>query len=395
MVARVMFRIAHWPTLVACIVSVLLSERNAAAQGAFYQATEQETAGSAGTLIRQEPMPFLGGKAFRILYRSTGVHDEPIAVSGVVVVPLAPPPPGGRPIVAWAHPTTGISPRCAPSLARFVFQQMQGLRDMVDRGYLVVATDYPGLGTPGPHPYLVGVSEARAVLDSVRAARTIADADASEQFAVWGHSQGGQAALFTGAIAKSYAPELKLMGVAAAAPASELITLIDEDLGSIGGKNIAAMTLWSWARVYGAPIQDVVVPAAMPIIDLLAQECIESIFDLEQRRITGRPLEQNFLSVGSPTEVEPWRSLLARNSAGTLPPEIPVFLAQGTADAIIRPQVTKDYMKRLCSAGSKVQLLELPGVGHGFAAHDSASAAVDWIGSRFNADPLPNDCGRT
>ena len=129
-----MIRLAHWRILVVCIVSVLFSERNAVAQGAFYQATEQETAGPAGTLIRQEPMPFLGGKAFRILYRSTGMHDEPIAVSGVVVVPLGPPPPGGRPIVAWAHPTTGIAPRCAPSLARFVFQQMQGLRDVVDRG---------------------------------------------------------------------------------------------------------------------------------------------------------------------------------------------------------------------------------------------------------------------
>jgi Secretory lipase len=219
-----MFRIAHWCTLVACIVSVLLSERGAAAQGAFYQAPEQEIAGPAGTLIREEPMPFLGGKAFRILYRSTGMHDEPIAVSGVVVVPLGPPPPSGRPIVAWAHPTTGIVPRCAPSLARFVFQQMQGLRDMIDRGYVVAATDYPGLGTPGPG--------------------TMPDTGASKRFAVWGHSQGGQAALFTGAIAKSYAPELDLVGVAAAAPASELITLINEDLGSTGGKNIAAMTLW-------------------------------------------------------------------------------------------------------------------------------------------------------
>jgi acetyl esterase/lipase len=86
--------------------------------------------------------------------------------------------------------------------------------------------------------------------------------------------------------------------------------------------------------------------------------------------------------------------LLARNSAATLPPEIPVFLALGTADAIIRPQVTKDYMQRLCATGSKVQLLELPGVGHGLAAHDSASTAVDWIAGRFKADPPPNDCSR-
>jgi acetyl esterase/lipase len=132
----------------------------------------------------------------------------------------------------------------------------------------------------------------------------------------------------------------------------------------------------------------------MPTIDLLAQECLESIFDLEQRRVTGRPLEQNFLSVGSPTEVEPWRSLLARNSAGTLPTEIPVFLAQGSADTIIRPQVTKGYVQRLCAAGSKARLLELPGVGHGLAAHDATSAAVGWIANRFNADSPPSDCGR-
>ena len=146
---------------------------------------------------------------------------------------------------------------------------------MVERGYAIAATDYPGLGTPGPHPYLVGVSEARAVLDSVRVARTMPGVGGSGRFAVWAHSQGGHAALFAGLIAQSYAPELKLVGVAAAAPASELATLINDDLTTAGGKNIAAMTLWSWARVYGAPIQDVVVPAAMPTIDLLAEECIE------------------------------------------------------------------------------------------------------------------------
>lgn len=357
-------------------IGSLLVSNGALAQSAFYRATEQEIAGSAGTIIRQEPMPFAGGTAYRVLYRSTGLHDEPIAVSGMFVVPPGPPPPDGRAIVAWAHPTTGIVPRCAPSLAIFGFQQIQGLRDMVERGYAVAATDYPGLGTPGPHPYLVGVSEARAVLDSVRAARALPGVGGSARFAVWGHSQGGQAALFTGMLAHSYASELNLVGVAAAAPASELATLINDDLSSPGGKNIAAMTLWSWARVYGAPIQDVVVPPAMPAVDRLAEECIESIFDLRERRTTERPLEKSFLSVDSPTEVEPWRSLLARNSAGTLPREIPVFLAQGSADTIIQPQVTQDYMQRLCKAGSRVRLLRMPGIGHGVAAMESARTAV-------------------
>ena len=40
-------------------------------------------------------------------------------------------------------------------------------------GYAVAETDYEGLGTPGVHPYLIGSSEGRSVLDIVRAAREI------------------------------------------------------------------------------------------------------------------------------------------------------------------------------------------------------------------------------
>ena len=128
---------------------------------------------------------------------------------------------------------------------------------MVERGYVVSATDYPGLGTPGPHPYLVGISEGRAVLDSVRAARELPGAGGGRRFAVWGHSQGGQASLYTGILAKTYAPELNLVGVAAAAPATELAKLMAEDLNTNGGRNLAAMTLWSWARVFSAPMERV------------------------------------------------------------------------------------------------------------------------------------------
>jgi alpha-beta hydrolase superfamily lysophospholipase len=103
---------------------------------------------------------------------------------------------------------------------------------MLAHGYVVAGIDYPGLGTPEVHPYLVGKSDAREVLDSVRAAREIPGAGAGDSFAVWGHSQGGQAALFTGLEAAGYAPELKLVGAAAAAPATDLATLMTEDRGN-------------------------------------------------------------------------------------------------------------------------------------------------------------------
>jgi acetyl esterase/lipase len=364
------------------------------AQGAFYRASDQELVGAPGTIIRQEPMMFApaGAAAYRVLYRSTGLHDEPIAVSGIIVVPPGPAPEGGRPIVAWAHPTTGIVPRCAPSLAIFHFQQMPGLRNMVERGYIVTATDYPGLGTVGPHPYLVGVSEGRAVLDSVRAAGGVAGAGGTNRFGVWGHSQGGQAVLYAGLLAEGYAPELTLVGVAAAAPATDLATLLDDDFKSAGGKNITAMTLWSWSRVYGAAITQIIEPSAMPAVDHLAEECIESIFDWLIRQRIERPLELSFLSLKNLATVEPWRSLAMRNTLGPLPSSIPVFLAQGAADELVRPAVTENYMSNLCSAGSKVRMMILPGVGHLSVGRDSADAVVQWMADRFAGDSPPSDC---
>jgi acetyl esterase/lipase len=365
------------------------------AQSAFYDASPDQIAGPPGTIIRQErmlaPAP-VGAAAYRVLYRSTGLNNEPIAVSGVVIVPDRPASAGGRPIVAWAHPTTGVVPRCAPSLALFVFQQIQGLREMINRGYVVAATDYPGLGTPQTHPYLVGMSEARAVLDSVRAARALTGAP--NRFAVWGHSQGGQAALFTGLTAASYAPDLDLVGVAAAAPATDLGMLLGDDINSMGGRNLTAMTLWSWSRVFGAPIDRIVDPAALPTMERLAGECIESISDLLLRRRTARPLEQRFLSISNFYAAEPWRSLMAKNSPGLLPPRVPLFLAQGGADGLVRPQVTQDYMRRQCAAGGKVRMLFLPAENHGFIARDAAASAVDWMADRFAGVSAPSDCNR-
>jgi acetyl esterase/lipase len=213
-----------------------------------------------------------------------------------------------------------------------------------------------------------------------------------KRFVVWGHSQGGQAALFTGIIAKTYAPELTLLGVAAAAPATDLITLMNDDIDSVGGKNITAMTLWSWHRVYDVPIDRIIDPRAMPTVDHLARECIEGPFDLLERQRTEKPLEQHFLMVEKPANVEPWHSLLEKNTPGALPPEIPVFLAQGTIDKIIRPEVTRDYMSKLCKAGGKVKLMMLPDIGHGRAAQASTMAAVNWMTARFGGETPPSDC---
>lgn len=358
----------------------------------FYRAAAQEIAGRPGTVMRHEPI-WLGpiaADAYRVLYRSTGLNGEPIAVSGVVVIPKGPVPPGGRPIVAWAHPTTGVVSRCAPSGALSLFLQIPGLWDMVHRGYIVSATDYPGLGTPGPHPYLVGISEGRA--DAVRAARNLAGTKAGNRVALWGHSQGGQAALYAGLIAKQYSPELNIVGVAAAAPATNLRKLLFKDFNTVKGKNLIAITLWSWARVYRAPVKDIIDPAAASTIDSVSGTCLLSPLDILFRHVNGEALEQHFLTTKDLTHVEPWRSLLAANTVGALPPATPIFLAQGAADDTVAPSVTRNYMKRLCMGGSAVRMLILPNVGHIWIGYDSAAAAVQWVAERFAGRPAPTNC---
>jgi acetyl esterase/lipase len=379
--------------LLATTLALTTWAQTSLAQGAFYQTTAADLVGPPGSVIRQEVThdDRNGATDYRVLYRSIGLRGEPIAVSGTIIVPVGAAPAGGRPIVAWAHPTSGVAPQCGPSLAVFRFQQIMGLRDMVRRGYIVSATDYPGLGAGGAHPYLVGASEGRAVLDSVRAAQNLTGENGVD-VALWGHSQGGQAVLSAGLLAGVYAPELHLVGVAAAAPATELGPLMRNDLTSPGGKNLLAMTLWSWSRVYGASLDNVVDPAALPAINNLANLCLESPIDIRPRKEVSQALEQRFLSVPDLTSIEPWRSLLAENTIGALPPAIPIFLAQGDADAVIQPAVTRDYMGKLCAAGSHVTFLTMAGVGHGAAAMKSALTAVAWIADRFAGAPAPDDC---
>ncbi len=347
-----------------------------------------------GAIIRYEPLPRSpsGARAWRVVYQSTDAEGRPIPVSGMVIIPNTPTPPGGRPVIAWAHPTTGVQPRCAPSLSPLRFMMIPGLSEMLKRGYVVAATDYPGLGTGTVHPFLDGPSEGRAVLESVRAAAAFPGSSANSRFALWGHSQGGQAALFAAHMAPSYAPELRLAGVAAAAPATELARLFRDDAGTTGGNNLSSLTLWSWARIYGASYAHVVTPEAMPAIAAVARQCWDTVIESFSERSADKVLAKTFFTVPDITTVEPWRSLSARNSAPVLPRQIPVFLAQGDADVLVHPAVTYDYMRRLCAAGGRVALTVLPGVSHAWIGMKSADAAVGWMADRLGGRPAPDDC---
>ena len=213
-----------------------------------------------------------------MLYTSTDPEGAPIAVSGVVVAPDGQPPQGGWPVVAWAHGTTGVDRRCAPSIdyPESGLVRVPELDELVAAGTVVAITDYPGLGTPGPHPYLVGESEGRAVLDSIRAARALLGTDAvSSTAAIYGHSQGGHASVWADQIAGSYAPELDVAGVAAMAPPTDLGTLLDDDVKEADGIVLGALAISSWSEYYpDADEAAIVEPVARPVVDDIGGKCI-------------------------------------------------------------------------------------------------------------------------
>ncbi len=206
---------------------------------AFYDAPAT-VPGSPGQLLRTEPyaghLPD-GMTAYRLLYTTTADDGVPALASAVLAVPTA--ATGSVPLVAWAHGTNGVARACAPSLGpdAILLNNVAAMGSLTRNGWGVVATDYTGEGTQGAYPYLIGQGEARSVLDSIRAAHQVNGPHLSDQSVIWGHSQGGHAALWSGQIAPQYAPELQIKGVAAISPASDPLALaagVAKNPGALG-----------------------------------------------------------------------------------------------------------------------------------------------------------------
>jgi hypothetical protein len=176
--------------------ALTMEARDALALTPFYDPPSPLAEAEPGTLIRAEPFDGYslpaGASAVRILYHSRTLAGADVAASGVVLIPAGAAPPEGWPVIAWAHGTAGVARMCAPSLMKDVLYGSEGLMPMVAAGFAVVATDYAGLGTPGPHQYDNKIPQAHDVVYSVPAARAAVPSLGRRWVAI-GHSQGGVA----------------------------------------------------------------------------------------------------------------------------------------------------------------------------------------------------------
>jgi pimeloyl-ACP methyl ester carboxylesterase len=350
----------------------------------FYAAEPPRFDGPPGSLIEAlELQAPPGVRAWAVLYRSIGVAGSPVGVSGLVEAPLIPPElaPNGLPIVAWAHGTTGVADDCAPSRLGVVADEDITIVSLARQGVVVAATDYEGLGTPGIHPYLVGTSEGRSILDAIRAARAIAEANGGSKAAILGISQGGHAALWAAELSPSYAPDVELVGVVAASPPIDLqavqhAVLVGEAPSEVSWLEALLVTR-AWHEVYGVATDGLLSAEGQAIADLLDSTCP---WELEP------PAENPFLDL----EIPAWQALLQENSPGHAAASAPIHVVAALSDEQVPASTIGPGVDRLRAAGSRVELRWVEG-GHvsTLTDPDSANASMAWIRDRFLEVPLP------
>ncbi|HEY4375667.1 MAG TPA: lipase family protein, partial [Acidimicrobiales bacterium] len=360
--------------------------------GNFYAPPATLPKGPHGTLIRYQAIPGYGpggAKAYRILYTSVSVPGKPIVVSGTALVPTTPAPAAGRNLLTIAHGTTGIADECAPS------KSPQGTElsltgSAASAGFLVAMSDYEGLGTPGVHPYLVGVSEGRGVLDAITAAGQLPNAHPGTKLAIAGYSQGGQGALWADQLAATWTPKLHAVGTFAGAPASEvdIILAAAPSLARAGG--FGYMLIAGLHAAYPkADLAQILTPTGLHRIGDVDHGCARQVI------IAFASTPASELISGKGASTGEWAKLAKANDPGQVKTPDPTLIIQSQADDTVPIAFSATLLKRMCFHGQVAQRIVLhQGMGHTAAAIPAYQTAMTWLLARFQPHPPPvvDDC---
>jgi hypothetical protein len=422
-------------TAVACLTAQALTATAATAADevvsrgvtipAFYHPPSTLPAAN-GTLVRSEPLPLalslpslhgpLPGTATRLMYKSTDSNGEPVAVTGAYLEPTARWKGGGpRPLVALAPGTLGQGDQCAASMGLehplsfngetvSVGYEDLSIYRLLAKGAAVVVTDYAGLGaTDRLHTYVDRVDEAHAVLDAVRAARSLGGASvtADSPVGLFGYSQGGGATAAAAELQASYAPDVTLAGTYAGAPPADLAAVTE----AIDGSELAGALGWSLNGFLQSdpelkPIAEAHLNTAgkAALADLSTMCVGDALFGYGYTRSTRWTTDGRSLSeiIAATPEL---KAFLDGQRIGRLKPSGPVRLATGVSDNLVPHGQSRDLAVDWCRKGADVTYkpMVLPGVGSALLNHfapllTDQGNAIDWLTDRLAGEPTTSNC---
>jgi alpha-beta hydrolase superfamily lysophospholipase len=357
----------------------------------FYRVERPLPAKPPGTLIRTERADFYSVppaiNAVRIAYLSRSAEDKPVVTTGIVLIPFGAPPAGGWPVIAWAHGTSGVAQDCAPSLMKDLYYGWEGLFEYPMMGYAVVATDYAGLGTDGPHEYMSIAAQAHDVIYSIPAARAAVPQLGPRWVAV-GHSQGGAAVLKVADLEHGLR-DPNFLGTVSLAPPTDFSDLwhqhTDANPAAAGYLDMIALGIYAVDPAFEP--QRMLGKAALAILPEVEHEaCLEAASAL--------------LADAPPREIlQPhWADLPAvvhfarANRPDARPGYGPVLLLQGTADQTIPQTLTDRAAVNLCRLGDRLEYQTYAGMDHDPLVYASFKDQIHWIAERFGGRPAPTNC---
>jgi acetyl esterase/lipase len=349
-----------------------------------------------GTLLRQEPLEKKlvldsASAGVRVLYASKGWNNQPVVVSGDILIPEGRPPEGGWPVLAWSHGTVGVADACAPSHNGRAPRDIAYLNKWLTEGYAIVSTDYEGLGTSGGHTYLHCKSEANGNIDAVLAAQQ-AGLNLSKSWLVIGQSQGGQGALCTGAYVADRSGELDFRGTLATAPAVNW-----KDRFFSGGAEdpnpFIGMSLYlaRGFEVYEPHFNtgETFTDAAMALMPYTETLCVSELIGVGMKANLSQGQSLKIVPIGKAPGV---LSATQKMDVPTSGWSAPVYIAQGTADTLVRFEDARKFALALCDENIQVFFDAYEGAEHSGPLNQGFDAFSQWVANRFAGKPGSSNC---
>ncbi|MET0279247.1 MAG: alpha/beta fold hydrolase, partial [Pseudorhodoplanes sp.] len=348
-----------------------------------------------------------------------------------VIAPQGAAPDGGRPIMAWAHGTTGTAQSCGPSQVLDPAQDLNqyflvggtswtdfgvpALSEFIGKGYVVVATDYQGLGGGGRHQYAISATQGRDVINSIRAVGSMGLSGQARKAAVYGWSQGGGATLSAAGLADYVRKTgtafdgIEVVGFVAFAPQDVAVMIpkgaldaaaanaLLQDLAKTFSDNVFnfthfAMMMWAMAATFPeVELSDLFsAEGANGLNAIFSKKCMHAAADT--MNFTFGEAYKSFLQQ-KPARPEQWVKALVEGSVAPVKPIAPVIIYWGTKDTVVPPAMGQLYREQMCGMGGNVSRVQLPGEQTHFSTPGAAkSMYVDWIADRFAGKQAADGC---
>ena len=359
--------------------------------------------GTAGELVWYRPatlnlkVTLPASKSWTVLYQSTAQRGEPDFVTGTVIVPTTKwSGKGTRPVVTIGVGTQGIAPQCAPSKQMISGSEYAAgeIIEALKAGYAVDVTDYQGYTNGAIPTYTAGKAEGQAVLDIVRAARQLPESGLTESNPTyaWGYSQGGQAVGWAGEIQSTYAPNVKLSGMADGGVPANL-----REFGAFSGPSttsgLGILSAIGLEAAYPELKLGTLTPAGEAAVGAALSNCVIELLT----KLNGANFQEFTTSHESLEELEKsepnFKKALEEQSLDNKATSAPVYHYHGLEDEVVPLSQDVNLHYNWCKLGVTDDFQLFNGE-HLFTAGMGAPSALKWIEERVAGKSAPSTCGQ-